>query len=179
MHLLCALTPDQNVVGSVDCGLHLAVSYASLMPTQNPIDLWGQLLSGGRDQAARIKQRCQFKEVIATALTRYPPDLKKQKAACNCIPVEALHHDSSTGHHVRWNACANGLTSSSPSTATATVCHRLSLHVNSCRKTTNNGNVSIVLKKRHGVVFGGCGGRSRTGVLLGMNQTDFYFPTPR
>ena len=26
---------------------------------------------------------------------------------------------------------------------------------------------------------GGCGGRSRTGVLLGMNQTDFYFPTPR
>ena len=25
----------------------------------------------------------------------------------------------------------------------------------------------------------GCGGRSRTGVLLVMSQTDFYFPTPR
>ena len=88
MHLLCALTPDQNVVGSVDCGLHLAVSYASLMPTQNPIDLWGQLLSGGRDQAARIKQRCQFKEVIATALTRYPPDLKNKKPLRQ-TPVES------------------------------------------------------------------------------------------
>jgi hypothetical protein len=42
MHLLCALAADQNVVGLVDCGLHLAVSYASLMPTQNPIDLCGK-----------------------------------------------------------------------------------------------------------------------------------------
>lgn len=80
----------------MDCGLHPKASYASLMPTQNPIDLWGQLLSGGRDQAARIKQRCQFKEVIATALTRYPPDLKKQKAACNCVLVMALPNDPPT-----------------------------------------------------------------------------------
>ena len=42
MHLLCALASDQNVVGVVDCGLHLAASYASLMPTQNPIDLCGK-----------------------------------------------------------------------------------------------------------------------------------------
>lgn len=43
LHLLCALAPDQNVVGSVDCGLHLAASYASLMPTQNPIDFWNMV----------------------------------------------------------------------------------------------------------------------------------------
>jgi hypothetical protein len=36
--LLCALAPGQNVVEMVDCGLRLAASYASLMPTQNPID---------------------------------------------------------------------------------------------------------------------------------------------
>jgi len=42
MHLLCALAPSQNVVGLVDCGLHLAASYASLMPTQNPIDPWSK-----------------------------------------------------------------------------------------------------------------------------------------
>ena len=39
LHLLCALAVDQNVVEMVDCGLHLAASYASLMPPQNPIDL--------------------------------------------------------------------------------------------------------------------------------------------
>jgi hypothetical protein len=39
MHLLCALASDQNVVELVDCGLRLAASNASLMPTQNPIDL--------------------------------------------------------------------------------------------------------------------------------------------
>lgn len=41
LHLLCALASDQNVVEWVDCGLHLAASYASLMLTQNPVDLWG------------------------------------------------------------------------------------------------------------------------------------------
>ena len=42
MHLLCALASDQNVVELVDCGLRLAASNASLMPTQNPIDLCGK-----------------------------------------------------------------------------------------------------------------------------------------
>ena len=41
LHLLCALASDQNVVEWVDCELHLAASCASLMLTQNPIDLWG------------------------------------------------------------------------------------------------------------------------------------------
>ena len=40
--LLCALAADQNVVGLVDCALHLSASNASLMPTQNPIDLCGK-----------------------------------------------------------------------------------------------------------------------------------------
>jgi hypothetical protein len=38
LHLLCALVSSQNVVGVVDCGLRLAASYASLMPSHNPID---------------------------------------------------------------------------------------------------------------------------------------------
>ena len=42
LHLLCALAPNQNVVGLVDCALHLAASNASLMPAQNPIDLCGK-----------------------------------------------------------------------------------------------------------------------------------------
>jgi hypothetical protein len=42
LQLLCALAPGQNVVVSVDCGLRLAASNASLMPTQNPIDPWGK-----------------------------------------------------------------------------------------------------------------------------------------
>lgn len=45
LHLLCALAPNQNVVEMVDCGLRLAASYASLMPPQNPIDLWSRAKS--------------------------------------------------------------------------------------------------------------------------------------
>lgn len=41
LQLLCALAASQNVVESVDCGLHLAASYASLMHSQNPIDPCG------------------------------------------------------------------------------------------------------------------------------------------
>ena len=43
LHLLCALAPDQNVVGPVDCALRLAASCASLMPTHNPIDPWSKV----------------------------------------------------------------------------------------------------------------------------------------
>jgi len=39
LQLLCALASDQNVVEPVDCGLRLAASNASLLLTQNPIDL--------------------------------------------------------------------------------------------------------------------------------------------
>ena len=51
LHLLCALAPDQNVVELVDCGLRLAASNASLMPTQNPIDLCG--IAGREKQKSR------------------------------------------------------------------------------------------------------------------------------
>ena len=56
LHLLCALASDQNVVEWVDCELHLAASCASLMLTQNPIDLWGIA-----DVVGTIKSRLQLR----------------------------------------------------------------------------------------------------------------------
>lgn len=52
----------------MDCGLRLAASYASLMPTQNPIDLWS------KDAAQR--HECQIKKPLETVSwckpTRFP-----------------------------------------------------------------------------------------------------------